>query len=85
MGLASLGGATARAVDWIRNLPANPAEGRITLEAEGMYAIIVRYAQNYFSARVLTAASGRLTNELQVASVWQRGAPAPDILCLITG
>jgi len=44
MGLASLGGATARAVDWIRNLPANPAEGRITLEAEGMYAIIVRYA-----------------------------------------
>ncbi len=44
MGLASLGGAAAHAVDWIRNLPANPAEGRIALEVEGMYAIIVRYA-----------------------------------------
>ena len=44
MGLASLGVAAARAVAWIRNLPADPPEGRFALDGENMYAIVVRYA-----------------------------------------
>lgn len=43
MGLASLGVAAARAVAWIRNLPADPPEGRFVLDGENMYAIVVRY------------------------------------------
>lgn len=44
MGLASLGVAATRAVAWIRNLPADPPEGRFVLDGDNMYAIVVRYA-----------------------------------------
>ncbi len=44
MGLTALGGAVARAVDWIRGLPEEPAEGRYALNEGDGYALILSYA-----------------------------------------
>ena len=44
MGLASLGETVTRSVAWIRNLPADPAEGRHALWADDVYALVLRYA-----------------------------------------
>lgn len=44
MGLDSLGEAVARSVAWIRSLPADPKEGRYTLESDNLYALVLRYA-----------------------------------------
>lgn len=43
MGLASLGETISRAVAWIRNLPAEPKEGRYTLADDNCYALVLRY------------------------------------------
>jgi len=44
MGLASLGATVTRSVAWIRNLPAEPAEGRHALWDDEIYALVLRYA-----------------------------------------
>lgn len=44
MGLNSLGETVARSVEWIRNLPAEPKEGRHALWEDGIYALVLRYA-----------------------------------------
>lgn len=44
MGLASLGETVSRSVAWIRNLPAEPREGRHALWDEHTYALVLRYA-----------------------------------------
>lgn len=44
MGLTALGESVARAVDWIRSLPAEPGEGRHALWDEQTYALVLRYA-----------------------------------------
>ena len=44
MGLASLGETVSRSVAWIRNLPADPKEGRYELEEDNCYALVLRYA-----------------------------------------
>lgn len=43
MGLASLGHTVARSVAWIRNLPAEPKEGRHALWDDEIYALVLRY------------------------------------------
>ena len=43
MRLAPLGGAVIQAVAWIRNLPANPKEGRYPLDGNGLYALVLSY------------------------------------------
>jgi len=43
MGLTSLGDAVVHSVAWIRNLPADPAEGRYTLDEDGLSALVLRY------------------------------------------
>lgn len=43
MRLAPLGGAVIQAVAWIRSLPANPKEGRYTLDEDGLYALVLSY------------------------------------------
>lgn len=44
MGLDALGSPVARAVAWIRGLPALPREGRLDLGADGLQALVLRYA-----------------------------------------
>jgi YhcH/YjgK/YiaL family protein len=44
MGLRSLGGAISRSIDWIRELPANPEEGRYELGRKKIYALVMSYA-----------------------------------------
>jgi len=44
MGLVALGGTVLRSVAWIRNLPADPEEGRYALDGDGLYALVLRYA-----------------------------------------
>ncbi len=44
MGLASLGDAVAHAVEWIRGLPADLEEGRLALDGDQIYALVVRCA-----------------------------------------
>ncbi len=44
MGLTALGPTARHAVDWIRKLPAAPAEGRYAFGDENGYALVLRYA-----------------------------------------
>lgn len=44
MGLNALGETVARAVEWIRQLPAEPREGRHGLWDDGIHALVLRYA-----------------------------------------
>jgi len=43
LGLASLGETVQRSIAWIRNLPAEPAEGRHVLWDNSMHAVVLRY------------------------------------------
>jgi len=43
MGLVALGGTMSRSVAWIRNLPAEPKEGRHALWDDRIYALVLRY------------------------------------------
>ncbi len=43
MGLVALGETLVRSVAWIRNLPAEPKEGRYALDDDGLYALVMSY------------------------------------------